>query len=116
MNPVMWQPKTIGDVVEFLRGLTEKWQAFEVYQKSAQRNSNGRLADSQVERYMYGHPVFDDPPKGWSKRDLLMFGRGYLMAHGVQVPNCAQELRGAIWALGEVEKALAQGESAGGKK
>ena len=34
--------------------------------------------DAQVKKLMAGSAWWDDPPPDWTKRDLIMFSRGYL--------------------------------------
>ena len=44
---------------------------------------------------MDGHAMWDDPPDGYSERDLLIWSRGYLHAESVHLGNAAEVIRAA---------------------
>lgn len=49
--------------------------------------------DAQVELLMAGSAWWDDPPPDWTKRDLIMFSRGYLCREESLCRNIAGHLR-----------------------
>jgi hypothetical protein len=40
--------------------------------------------DEQVERSMFGHAMWDDPPDDWGREQLLIWSRGYLYGRAIQ--------------------------------
>ena len=78
---------SISNVINYMRATSAKWKRFEHVLKLELESKNGELSREDVFSMMDGHAVFDDPPKGWTKRDLAMYGRGYLHAEAVQHLN-----------------------------
>lgn len=58
-----------------------------------------KMSDREVEAAMQGHANWDDRPKGWTKRDLLMWSRGYLQRERSLCGNVESQLRAEIAAL-----------------
>lgn len=48
------------------------------------------MTDQQVIDDMEGTAIWDDPPKGWTKRDLVKYSRGYLVGRGTEAFNLMQ--------------------------
>jgi len=52
--------------------------------------SPNRLTDKQAQDQMEGHAVWDDPPEGWTKKDLAQWSRGYLYGREIVARNIHQ--------------------------
>lgn len=48
------------------------------------------MTDKEVIKNMYGTAIWDDPPKGWTERDLIKYSRGYLSGRGLEASNLMQ--------------------------
>jgi hypothetical protein len=80
-----------------LEALSQKWMRY-------MNVIPDKMTDKDVEKAMSGHAMFDDPPKGYTKRDLIMWGRGYLHAEAVQTYNAGATIDMLIKAIKEGEK------------
>jgi len=80
---------SLSNVISYMRATSSKWKRFEHVLNAETESHTGELSKEDVFRMMDGHAVFDDPPRGWTKRDLAMYGRGYLHAEAVQHLNDA---------------------------
>lgn len=53
------------------------------------------LTDEQVRIYLHGHALWDDPPDGWTEKELLIWSRGYLYGRSIQACNDMAEMERA---------------------
>ncbi len=59
------------------------------WRKLADRNVDD-LSDEHIKRQMDGHAIWDDPPKGWTEQDVLLWSRGYLYAESTFLGNALE--------------------------
>lgn len=100
---------SLSNIINYMRATSAKWKRFEHVLNAEIESHNGELSKEDVFRMMNGHANFDDPPPGWTKRDLAMYGRGYLHAEAVQHLNDAGVLDMMI---GAIESAAQQAGAA----
>lgn len=74
-----------AEAIAFLRQQIDAW-----FEQSRERPSCNSLTDTQVKNRMAGHAMWDDPPRGYSKRRLADWSRGYLWGRSVEAGNAAK--------------------------
>lgn len=79
-----------------LYGLREMMAKYNEIAKSVPVVSDD-MSDKEVKRRMRGHAMWDDPPEGWTERDLLLWSRGYLSRERSLCGNVGSQLRAEIY-------------------
>jgi len=57
------------------------------------------LTDHETKNLMLGHAMWDDPPKGWSRKDLVLWSKGYLYGRAIVGGNFGQQFFRFVKAL-----------------
>ena len=89
--------KIFNRMIAYMRTTAEKWNRL-LNLVDNEIDERGELSETYIFRAMDGHALFDDPGD-MTRRDLVMFGSGYLRAESIQYANCASVLQTMIAGL-----------------
>ena len=89
--------KILNRMLDYMRATAEKWNRL-LNLVDNEIDERGELSETYIFRAMDGHALFDDPGD-MTRRDLVMFGSGYLRAESIQYANCASVLQTMIAGL-----------------
>lgn len=57
------------------------------------------LTDEETQKLMRGHALWDDRPEGWTKKQLVLWSKGYLYGREIVGMNLSQEFHFIVQSL-----------------